>query len=224
MSELTKEQRISAGRLIADAVGENKFINYANLVSRLAEVLQYGPNEPSAPLSDEKRETFGNLFGGTLCRKYIDKVIAKRSVRKEETVPIDGTLITRMMDANFAASHTPYSYPPNMVEGMTAAARVIADALLSPLTTDEKQRFGSNYGNCIAYGDVDALLESRRSLIEDEPKTPDERVCIVPNGSGWAVTLDGKNVYWFGNGTNCKDAAEIYRLGLIEQLKQKEAK
>ena len=57
----------------------------------------------------------------------INDVLAKRNVRKEETVPMDGTLITRMMDANFSASHTPYSYSQNMVEGMTAAARVIAE-------------------------------------------------------------------------------------------------
>ena len=120
---------------------------------RLSEVLQYAPTKPGEPLSDKEWKELGVISGATwidpntktAMHLAINDILAKRDVRKEETVPMDGTLITRMMDANFAASHTPYSYPPNMVEGMTAAARVIADALLSPLTTDEKQRFGSNY-------------------------------------------------------------------------------
>ena len=220
MGELTKEQFRDV-RAWLSGYGQT-FSDEA--IRSFARRVQYTPTEPGAPLSHEEHQQVIDYAdrGCTKCLEAswsaIDAVLAKRNVRKEETVPIDGTLITRMMDANFAASHTPYSYPPNMVEGMTA---VIADALLSPLTTDEKQRFGSNYvRNCIAYGDVDSLLKARRSLIEAKPKTPDERVCIVPNGSGRVVTLDGKNVYWFGNGTNCKGDAEIYRLGLIAKLKR----
>ncbi len=138
---------------------------------------------------------------------------------------IDGTLITRMMDANFSASHTPYSYPPNMVEGMAAAARVIADALLSNPSGDECELFDSTHQGMTSCDDaLCEFIANRRALIEPEPNTPADRVCIVPNGSGWAVTLDGTNVYWFGNGTDRKGDAEIYRLGLIEQLKQEGAK
>ena len=44
--------------------------------------------------------------------------------RSTELKPREQALVTRMMDANFKASKTPYSYPPNMVEGMSAALRV----------------------------------------------------------------------------------------------------
>ena len=204
MSELTKEQRISAGRLIADAVGENKFINYANLVSRLAEVLQYATTDPGAPLSGEGIAS----LDGDLIEKALVPYLAEARKIGWDPIP-EGDEV----------SHT------NCRKMLEAAARVIADALLSALTADEKQRFGSNYvRNYITYGDVDALLKARRSLIEAKPKTPEERVRIVPNGSGWAVTLDGDHVYGFGNGTDRKGDAEIYRLGLIEQIKQKEAK
>ena len=110
------------------------------------------------------------------------------------------------------------------VPAMAAAARVIADALLSALTADEKQRFGSNYErNCIAYGDVDALLKARRSLIEPKPKIPDDRILLKHHCeacSKWCVYVDGERKT---PSFESKDAAEIYRLGFIEQLKKKEA-
>jgi hypothetical protein len=40
-------------------------------------------------------------------------------------------LVSRMMNAYFAASGTPYSYPSNMVAGMEAALQISSDALLA---------------------------------------------------------------------------------------------
>jgi hypothetical protein len=138
---------------------------------------------------------------------------------------IDGTLITRMMDANFAASHTPYSYPPNMVEGMTAAARVIADALLVPVTDEERKQLRELVGfvpSVVGFvpSVVDTFLYARRVRIEAKPKTPEERVTIK--------IISNRNELWIDSdytGTNFVSSsdAEIYRLGLIEQLKKKEA-
>lgn len=141
---------------------------------------------------------------------------------------IDGTLITCMMDANFAASHTPYSYPPNMVEGMTAAARVLAEALLLNPSGDECKLFDSTHQGMTSCDDaLCEFIANRRALIEPEPKTPEERVTITINAQWARVLVDGIKRYSFEKDGNSEDnelLAELLRLGLIEQIKQKEAK
>lgn len=54
-----------------------------------------------------------------------------------------------------------------------------------------------------------------------KPKTPEERVLVIPNGPGWAVTLDGDHIYGFGKPSERGDA-EIYREGLILRVKKNE--
>ncbi len=132
--------------------------------------------------------------------------------------------MTELIGAMCLAYDSTYSLKGH-VPAMTAAARVLAEALLSNPSGDECELFDSTHQGMTSCDDaLCEFIANRRALIEPKPNTPEERVCIVPNGSGWVVRLDGKNVYWFGNGTNCKGDAEIYRLGLIEQLRQKEAK
>ena len=43
---------------------------------------------------------------------------------------IKPALVTEMMNAYFAASKTPYSYPPNVCDGFGAAAKVLLEAAL----------------------------------------------------------------------------------------------
>ena len=141
--------------------------------------------------------------------------------------------MTELIGAMCLAYDSTYSLKGH-VPAMTAAARVIADALLTEPEDDEikylwgrREEYNKNGALCdynAIYPVIVMFLGSRRAHLESKPKTPEERVRIVPNGSGWAVTLDGDHVYGFGNGTDRKGDAEIYRLGLIEQIKQKEAK
>lgn len=203
MSELTKNQIRDARSILNRAA----YSDIEDLPDRLAQVLQYATTDPGAPLSGEGIAS----LDGDLIEKAIVPYLAEARKIGWDPIP-EGDEV----------SHT------NCRKMLEAAARVIADALLSPLTTDEKQRFGSNYvRNCIAYGDVDALLESRRALIEPKPKTPEERVTITINAQWARVLVDGIKRYSFEKDGNSEDnelLAELLRLGLIEQLKQKEAK
>lgn len=59
----------------------------------------------------------------------------------------------------------------------------------------------------------------------DKPKTPEERVTVVKwvlDPNRWIALVDGWNMGNTGGFKDKKDA-EVYRLGLIAQLKEKES-
>jgi hypothetical protein len=129
-------------------------------------------------------------------------------------------LVTRMMDANFAASNTPYCYPPNMVNGMREALKVALDEVLEPVTAEERVDHDE-----VGFIPVvtDGFLVSRRARYALK-LTLEERVTIcrwVHNPSRYTVLIDGWNP---GNhdGFKTLQDAERYRRGLIEELREKE--
>lgn len=134
-----------------------------------------------------------------------------------------GDLIARMLTAynmhKFTESTTAY-------EKMTAAARVIADALLGPATFNEAVKFGPG---CQTEDErsfkVDAMLAARRARIEAKTKTPEERVKIEEVAT---YATDGschweKRLYRDGNEVKQIDVLNYAYHGLIEQLKKEEA-
>lgn len=111
-----------------------------------------------------------------------------------------------------ASLRQPISYPDDRRLAMDAALSVAIDELLGELNDDERQ---------IAF-DVHALtatidfVRNRRAKLE-RVKTPEERVTMAENKVGsWMIHVDGVHQI-----TLERRDATIYRLGLIQQLKEK---
>jgi len=140
-------------------------------------------------------------------------------------------LVTRMMDANFKASRTPYTYPPNMVEGMSAALDVAKEELLRPVNNSfyENPEWDIYMGYSGHIEGFNAVLANRRAQL-DKVKTAEERVTVFNNDKHlgkdhnalWVVQRDGDNVIHLDKRLYSKEDAEIYRLGLIQKLKEEE--
>jgi hypothetical protein len=95
-----------------------------------------------------------------------------------------------------------------MGRGLDGALDVALDAILAPLIF---HRLGNERIEAI-----NAELKLRRSRLTKQ-KTAEERVTVVLDQE-WKVYKDGKYTgYWFG----IEDGAQIFRLGLIERLKEK---
>lgn len=62
----------------------------------------------------------------------------------------------------------------------------------------------------------------RLAALQPKPKTPEERVTISDQGMRVHVLLDGKSVARFTDDPtqSAAQSAKIYRVGLIQQLKQ----
>jgi hypothetical protein len=110
-----------------------------------------------------------------------------------------------------------------------AALDVALDAILAPPDTkewgdaaysEESDYVRERDGKCfLDAASVGRLLASRRSRLTKH-KSPEERVTLVQNKIGvWWVYFDGERKPSFAFGE--QSDAEIYRLGLIQQLKEK---
>jgi hypothetical protein len=144
-------------------------------VTEILSILGMPPTEPGAPLSDRECNKLNtSLYGGISAEAIavINAVLANRNIRKEQPAPLDGYLIEKMCDAYNSDSGSSYSR-----SGMKAAARVIVDALLGPVTFNEAVKFGPG---CQTEEErsfkVDAMLAARRGRIEAKPKTDAEKI------------------------------------------------
>ena len=134
-------------------------------------------------------------------------------------------LVQKMWDA-YSDRHE--SDPRPLVAGMFAALDVAIDVLLAPLTAQERGDAGAAYlsFNGTINRDYREILQftlknfiaNRRTRFMHH-KTIEERVTIEQQGVTFAICLDGNVEFSFGR----RERAEIYRKGLIADLKEKEA-
>lgn len=109
-------------------------------------------------------------------------------------------------------------------EAIAAAASVLLAWALRDVTEDEQSSVARKNAGCTlsTWGRdrINEILQDRRTALEPKPKTPEERVIVVPSvkNEGLAhVELDGRVC---GPVLMTQEDARIYRLGLIEKLKQ----
>jgi hypothetical protein len=195
---LTKQQIKSAGSIFyASSAGCNPSLKVIEL---LAESLQYATTEPGAPLTrDEEDELLKRPFIGGGAISEINAVLAKRNtaqpipipsvaqadwedqhghrseivplvggepVKKEQPARVGGGLAEMLHRAFMSAPDKPWD----------AVVRVIADALLGPLSDEEW--YAPDDGKTIQatrYG-VDQILANRRKLLDAEPQTLEEQI------------------------------------------------
>lgn len=130
-------------------------------------------------------------------------------------------LVEKMIFAWFKDSGvTEVNIIPSHVKRMTAAPHVAADALLGPVTDEER----NNWIGVNAEAFAGWLLACRRTRLTAPAKTPEERVTIERS----EMDADPCHVTVFLDGEDrcCNmtiDHAKIYRLGLIAMLKQEGA-
>jgi len=122
---------------------------------------------------------------------------------------------------------------PINIEKMTAAAKVLLDAALGEIHVGdtewkecvEPKEAGRFY---MSAAEFNGIMRDRKARLL-APKTPEERVTVFDNDTHlgkdhnplWIVHVDGENVIHLDKKFfNLKDA-EIYRRGLIAELKEK---
>jgi hypothetical protein len=141
----------------------------------------------------------------------------KTKFSKQPTQPPAGDVdpnaevVTRMMNANFAASGTPYSYPPKMCKGMAAALAVAREGYVS---LDDVEKAIREVWH--PYLQESTALDGFVHHVRARLAKPAERVTVSDiGGHPFAVKLDGKHVKGFG----IRLDAERYAAGLREELK-----
>lgn len=138
--------------------------------------------------------------------------------------------LVRKMVREFHANCTANYSHGNPVDSMSAALRVCVEELLGDMrpTSGEWALIGQWISERSIYmaswADVNLLLKNRRARYSPpKPKTPEERVEVVPTNNGhWCASLDGLKINDADVVFLHRENAERYRLGLIAELKQKE--
>ena len=240
MEKLTKEQIENASQISYDLgalSSEVKWDEASDFIKNIwrlrmvaaAPFLQCAPTEPGAPLTDEEWEEICQTLGlaSSLWKKdkaKVDRVLARRTVRKEEPAKLDEDAIERACAAYEYAKDQDYSGTPGeKSDCMTAAARVIVQD--RDAKWEKAIRADYNEGSIAS---ADREVAKLRARIEAKPKTPEERVTVeevhttpVNYSVNCAFTAmkDGKSA---GPLHSKREYAETYRLGLIAQLEQEE--
>jgi hypothetical protein len=182
MPELTESQRQNAKRAWHDAAMAKqnlvKILDPDEIITTIAPHVQYAPTEPGAPLSDKEcNELNVSIYGGVSAGAIavINRTLAKRNVRKAPApFDFDGDLIQKALTAynTYKSGESRTAY-----QKMNAAARLIADELLSPVTFNEAVKFGPG---CQTEQErsfkVDAMLAARRARIEAIHKTDADKI------------------------------------------------
>jgi hypothetical protein len=123
---------------------------------------------------------------------------------------MDGNeLVRQMHEAWVAEGRGGYEvdYPH---ERMAAAAKVCIDEALAYVSLDELG------GEMLSKGGINNLFDDRKARLL-APKTAEERVEVIAStNGGWAVHVDGKQVFW----QSMKEHAETFRRGRIAELKE----
>lgn len=114
--------------------------------------------------------------------------------------------------------------PGEVIEDVASAALAVAvEQFFKPISNEECRHYGEVADDTVEgspyifnAGDFDGLLAARCSFYLNPPRSPEERVIVIPSvNDGYAVHLDHRQVFW----QHAEKDAQIYRLGLIQQLK-----
>lgn len=113
---------------------------------------------------------------------------------------------------------------PTMKRAMSAALDVAMDETLKEPSEDEiihTSRPGViwAFGKGLDYDRVRDIFANRRAALA-HVKTVEERVTVGSTAGHYIVYLDGKEYLSFSNNHFNRATPEIYRLGLIQQLKE----
>jgi len=139
-------------------------------------------------------------------------------------------LVENMCNAGNKACGLPVTkwrgeHSPENIKFCAAALDAAVEELLKPITDGEWQDSVLTVVDCgkrleVVHRDVAdrEILAARRAKYARH-KTIEERVTIEQQGVTFAICLDGNVEFSFGR----RERAEIYRKGLIAELKEKEA-
>lgn len=119
------------------------------------------------------------------------------------------------------------------LDAMAAVLRVCVEDMLgepSDSETEDVFRVKLGFGTAgkvnvdFIYGARLVIADRRARYAPPKPKTPEERVQVVREFDVYSVYLDKQRKVSFGQepAENREEHAQIYRLGLIAELKQKE--